>query len=828
MPSIKSVAKHLVSSLTSISSRGVVKYLPLAALCLLLVYLALDRILTAGIPWTPDDTSFVLRVDYIARYGLTPWSHWWYGGFPLFTYNGPLPIVIPWLFIEIFHTDTILGYKIAEALFFIAAPLCLYFTARKYHLTAKQATLAAFIFALGPSFLFAYLAHGQLAQLVALPFMLLAMGFFHDVITRRQHLVPAALFTALTIFSHHLTALVLVLFVIFDFLFVALILKRKEKVLELHLPPLWSLVKTGIYATIPCLFFLVPLMMSFTQGAEAAVEDYAGFAGSYFVLYNTLGIFSAVFILLVTPDLSRRRGVATRPMLVMFYATFFIAMGLVNPLFHLIPLSSILPGERFFLYASIAAALVIGQIIGEKRKLWLVILMSLFLLSSAYPYYQLTTTHKRDIGYPTVEVTNYLNTKSENAKILTFDNSPIWAYDLPMFTGKALIDGWEPVSRLGPNHVYYYEKNLRLITHLPYVIEHYLTFMDDYGAGWILIPYIPEDYQQILDQTKSSTTEEVDASQTYGPVGGDMVYGTNTQGQVWTTRPGVHDLTKVILHIQKHGNPINPAVLSVYDSTDKTKLLGSATKDAQDIGSWGFHEFEFNITLEPSHSYYMELSTDGGNPENWYEWSKSDVDLYHGGDSYYRDRRDSSKDQNFQTFFTTSSLQRDSSKDQSFQTFYNNTTHAPLKVVLESREGESIAPFALKKIPGYILLEATDIPSFIDAAGPAIDVSYTRSPTEITISASVGQAGTYVFDVKDILTEDWLATIDNRAVALEANHLGLIHFEAELAEGEHIITICYHDKLFVPLLLVSGAGTAAIALYEAVLFIVRRRRRNAG
>jgi hypothetical protein len=340
--------------------------------------------------------------------------------------------------------------------------------------------------------------------------------------------------------------------------------------------------------------------------------------------------------------------------------------------------------------------------------------------------------------------------------------------------------------------------------------------------------------------------QSIDASQTYGPVGGDMVYGTNTQGQVWTTGPDVSDLTRIILHLQKHGNPTNPAALSVYDSIDKTELLGSASKNAQEIGDWSFHEFEFNIALEPDHAYYMELSTDGGNTENWYEWSKSDVDLYPGGDSYCNGQRDSSKDQNFQTLSTFASPQRDSSKDQNFQTlstfvspqrdssrdqnfqtFYNHTSPAPLRVVLESREGESIAPFAPKKIPGYMLLEASEIPSFIDTEGPAIEISYTRSPTQITISASVGETGTYIFDVKDIYTEDWYAAVDNQRIDLEANKRGLMHFTTELTEGEHVITIYYQNKLFVPLLLVSGAGTVVIALWEAIHYVKRRRQRYA-
>lgn len=783
-----------------------IKFLPLAALCLLLFFLALPRILTPGIPWTPDDPSFILRVDYVVKYGLTPWSHWWYGGFPLFTYNGPLPIVIPWLLIKILHTDVILGYKITEAIFFIAAPWCLYFAARKYNLTVKQATLAVFVFTLGPSFLFAYLAHGQFAQLIALPFMLLALGFFRDLMTTGKHLLLAAFFTALTVLSHYLTALVLAVFVAFDFLFIALAWKWEERLLTLRLPPLGSFIKAGIYAAVPCLFFLVPLLMSWAQGTAAAVEDYGGAGNSYAVLYDTLGVFSAVFILLVTPNLAQRCGVATKPLLAFFYVAFFIAIGLTNPLFRLIPLSSIFPGERFFLYASIPAAIIIGQIVGGWRKLTIVATATLFLLSSAFPYYQLATSYARDINYPPTKITDYLKANSHDSKILTFDNSPIWAYDLPMFTGKALIDGWDPVSRVGPNHIYYYEKNLRLITHLPNVIEHYLAFMKDYGTGWILLPYLPEDYQQILDLTKASITEEADASQTYGPVGGDRVYGTNTQGQSWTTGPDVHDLTKVLLHLQKHGNAPAWAVLSIYDSPDKVSLLGSAS--AENVTSWAFYEFDFNIPLQPDHTYYMELATNSGNPENWYEWSKSDTDLYHGGVSYYQGKADTSKDQNFQTF-------------------YNKTTVAPLKVVLESRGGESIAPFAPQKVPGYILLEATDIPNFIDAEGPAIDISYTRSPTEITISANVGQAGTYTFDVKDILTKDWLAKVDNHDIVLEANHLGLMHFTTQLTEGEHVITIYYHDNLFLPWSLVSVAGTVAVALAENIFYIRRRRQQNA-
>lgn len=769
-----------------------------------LFLLSFNKLTTDGIPMTPDDPSFILRVGHLVKYGLVPWSHWWYGGFPLFLFSPPIPLVSTWLFIRIFNLDLFLGYRLFETMLYVAIPACFYILCRKYALNTNQSLLATFFFSFAPGIIYMNLAHGQFAQIVAFPFGLLAIGFFHEFITSGKNLKYACLFVALTILSHVLTTYLLFLWFTIEVLVNVIKVNRREKIIYVFYSKLARPLKVLIYSSIACAFFIIPFVLQFSSAYEGAVPDYGGMGVSVNSLPVTIGVFHAVFIPLITVLVLRKLKMENCILLAVFYLTFILGFGRLTPVPHLLPLSPVLPGERFFLYALIPASMITGSILGSFHRPRKVVpfIMLLFLLANATAFYFLVTDISRPQGYPPPEVISYLSSRTEDAKILTFYTSPIWAYDLPLFTEKQLVDGLDPVSRLAPDHLYYWSKRDRLIFGSE-AQRHYVTFAAEYGIGWILTDYRPDTYQVLLNLTRPS--ELIDQSQTQGAISGTFICGSNTQGQTWTTGPNVRNLTKISLLIKKKGEPTGNLTLTICDSPFKNEVLDVAIKGAKEIDELMWYDFSFDIDVEQNRTYYMELGTTDGDVKNYIEWLRSE-NLYTDGESYENGKKE-------QTW------------DQAFITYYNASK---LKLVLDDERPISTS-WAELRTRGYMLFEIQTPPKFIDVNSSDVQISYSRSPTEITISALTERTAEYKFTIKDIYTKDWRVKVNGHVFKPHMNRFGLIEFIANLREGiKNEIKVYYIDEKTIPFFLASIVGLAFIIVLEFSGARVLRRRLRQG
>ena len=773
--------------------------LVLILVMVILFLLSFNKLVTDGIPMTPDDPSFILRVGHLVKYGLVPWSHWWYGGFPLFLFNPPIPFVLTWLFIRIFNLNLFFGYRLFETISFVAIPACFYILCRKYALNTVQSLLATIFFSFAPGIIYMNLAHGQFSQIVAFPFGLLAIGFFHEFITSGKNLKYACLFVALTILSHVLTAYLLFLWFTIEVLVNVIRVSRREKIIYVFYSKLVQPLKVLIYSSIACAFFIIPFILQFSSAYEGAVPDYGGMNVSVNSLPITIGIFHAVFIPLITVRVLRKLKMENLILLAVFYLTFILGLGRLTPILQLLPLSPVLPGERFFLYALIPASMIIGSIVGsfhKPRKIVLFIML-LFLLANAAAFHFLFTDMSRPQRYPPSEVISYLNSRTEDAKILTFYTSPIWAYDLPLFTEKQLVDGLDPVSRLAPDHLYYWSKLDRLISGSE-AQRHYVTFADEYGIGWILTEYRPDTYRLLLDLTRPS--ELIDQSQTQGTISGTFLCGSNTQGQTWTTGLNVKNLTKISLLIKKKGEPTGNLTLTICDSPFKNETLDVAVKGAKEIDELAWYEFSFNIDVEPNRTYYMELGTTEGDVRNYFEWLWSEKS-YANGESYENGEKEVTWDQAFITYYNASKL----------------------KLVLADEIPLS-ASWAEARTHGYMLFEIQSPPKFIDVNSSDVQISYFRSPTDITISALTKRTAGYKFTIKDIYTKNWRVKVNGHAVKPYMNQFGLIEFITNLKEGENEVKVYYTNEKTIPSFLASIVGLAFIILLEFSSARVLRRR----
>jgi hypothetical protein len=765
--------------------------------------LSFNKLITDGIPMTPDDPSFILRVGHLVKYGLIPWSNWWYGGFPLFLFSPPIPLVLTWLFIKIFNLDLFLGYRLFETISFVAIPACFYILCRKYALNTVQSLLATIFFSFAPGIIYMNLAHGQFAQIVSFPFGLLAIGFFHEFITTGKNLKYACLFVVLTILSHLLTTYLLFLWFTIEVLVNVSKVDWQEKVIHVFYGKLVRPLKVLIYSSIACAFFIIPFVLQFSSAYEGAVPDYAGMGISIISLPVTLGIFHTVFITLVTVRLLRKLKMENCILLAVFYLTFIMGFGRLTPIAQLFPLSSVLPGERFFLYALIPASIILGSIVGSfhrPRKVVPLIIL-LFLLANVPAFCFLAITLSRRQGYPPSEVISYLSSKTEDAKILTFTNSPIWAYDLPLFTEKQLVDGLDPVSRLAPDHLYYWSKQDRLIPSAFEAQRYYVTLTDEYGIGWILTDYRPDTYHLLLDLTRPS--ELIDQSQTQGTMSGAFLCGNNTQGQTWTTGLNVGNLTKISLLIKKEGEPTGNLTLTIYDSPFKNEVLDVAIKGANEIDELAWYDFSFNRDVEQNRTYYIELGTTEGDVINYFEWLQSE-NLYRNGESYENGKKEPTWDQAFITYYNASKL----------------------KLVLADEKSISTNWFEIRTL-GYMLFEIQWLPKFIDVNSSDVQISYSHSPTEITISALTQRNAEYKFTIKDIYTKNWRVRVNGHVVEPYMNQFGLIEFIANLTEGENEVKVYYIDEKTIPSFLASIVGLAFVILLEfSSVRLIRRRFRK--
>ena len=183
------------------------------ALACLSAALAVPRALP-GVPMGVDSSSHLYKImfmhDSYRLHGfISDWSPGWYGGFSPFQLYPPLSYYIVF-YLALAGLGPIAAYKLVELLFYIAAPITVYFLALELKLSRTESLASAAIFTFTPSVVENLLFYDRFPNLVALPAMNVFLIAFHKLLTGRLKLryvsAPGLLLAAL-ILTHHLTAL---------------------------------------------------------------------------------------------------------------------------------------------------------------------------------------------------------------------------------------------------------------------------------------------------------------------------------------------------------------------------------------------------------------------------------------------------------------------------------------------------------------------------------------------------------------------------------------------------------------------------------------------
>lgn len=188
------------------------RFQTLALACLSAAF-AVPRALP-GIPMGVDSSSHLYKITFMydsyRLYGfVSDWSPGWYGGFSLFQLYPPLSYYLVF-YLALAGLGPIAAYKLVELLFYIAAPITVYFLALELGLSRTESFASAAAFALAPSVVENLLFYDRFPNLIAFPVMNVFLMAFHKLLTGklkfRYAAVPGLLLAAL-ILTHHLTAL---------------------------------------------------------------------------------------------------------------------------------------------------------------------------------------------------------------------------------------------------------------------------------------------------------------------------------------------------------------------------------------------------------------------------------------------------------------------------------------------------------------------------------------------------------------------------------------------------------------------------------------------
>ena len=173
-----------------------------------------------------ENTAEVLK-EFTTTGKLTLWNPDYYTGFPMFYFYSPLP----YFFLAIIHLITTISLltlqKIAIVLLFSFLPFIFFKTMRVLNQSMTIATVAAIISTLFSSFtlfgleFYAFFSSGLFAQLFAIFFLPLAIAYTYQYLTTKTSsssssssssfsFYKAILFTTITIVSHILIGLMLV------------------------------------------------------------------------------------------------------------------------------------------------------------------------------------------------------------------------------------------------------------------------------------------------------------------------------------------------------------------------------------------------------------------------------------------------------------------------------------------------------------------------------------------------------------------------------------------------------------------------------------------
>lgn len=130
--------------------------------------------------------------------------------------------------------------------------------------------------------------------------------------------------------------------------------------------------------------------------------------------------------------------------------------------------------------------------------------------------------------------------------------------------------------------------------------------------------------------------DQIDQSQTNGSDHTQWVYDYFWAAQEF--KPTLNVLTRVFLMLTKGGNPPNDFIVSIRDSKSGSDLT-SVSIPKNNIPQYPYYDWfeaDFDdISVVPQNSYYIVVSSTGGDTGNRFEWCASAGDPYPAGTSHW-------------------------------------------------------------------------------------------------------------------------------------------------------------------------------------------------
>jgi hypothetical protein len=168
-----------------------------------------------GLPMGVDSSSHLSKVmlvtDSIVRYGKIPsWSPDWYGGTPFLLLYAPLSYILTGVLGVL--AGPVLAYKLVDLIFYVAAPLAVYWLARDFGLDRLESASAALLFSTVPEVVENYVFFDRFPTTISIVVVCVFLISFKRLLsgsTVRWVIVPSLLL-ATVVLTHHLSGLIAV------------------------------------------------------------------------------------------------------------------------------------------------------------------------------------------------------------------------------------------------------------------------------------------------------------------------------------------------------------------------------------------------------------------------------------------------------------------------------------------------------------------------------------------------------------------------------------------------------------------------------------------
>jgi hypothetical protein len=176
---------------------------------------ALPR-LGPGLPMGVDSSSHLSKVmfisDSLVRYGKVPfWSSDWYGGTPFLLLYSPLSYLLTGVLGVM--TGPVLAYKLVDLVFYVAAPLGVYWLAKDFSLTRLESTSAALLYSMIPEVVGNYVFFDRFPTTISIVLVcLFLISLKHALYSKTvRWAIAPSLLLALIVLTHQLSGLIAVL-----------------------------------------------------------------------------------------------------------------------------------------------------------------------------------------------------------------------------------------------------------------------------------------------------------------------------------------------------------------------------------------------------------------------------------------------------------------------------------------------------------------------------------------------------------------------------------------------------------------------------------------